>query len=93
MSWEIIDRRIAATTTKPASISLHAVVRKGVTISKPMCQVTLRFALSSELSWKPKEPVGVAIGSGEHAGLMRIIRNSSDWSIARLWLLEAVLLL
>lgn len=76
MSWDVIERRVAATTTKPASISLHSVMRKGVLISKPMCQVTLRFAVASQLDWKANEPIGVIIGSGEHAGLMRVIRNS-----------------
>lgn len=78
MAWETVERRISGQTTKPASMSLRAIIRNGVAISRPSCMVTVRFGLATELNWGKLEPVGVQLGSGEHAGLLRIIRNGAN---------------
>lgn len=71
MSWTDIEERIAAKSRYDASVRLYA--RKAS--SKPALIISLRSLIMSGLKWKPADTFGLALGSGDVAGKVRIIRR------------------
>jgi hypothetical protein len=74
MAWDDVEARIPARIqVKQGTISL---TRRGKA-NVVRVNLSLRSELAAALGWKGGESVGLQIGSGEHAGRMRIVRGSA----------------
>lgn len=75
MGWKAHQYRVSDMTHKPASISIKALKRGGLPVSRPSLIVSIRHKLANEAGWQKNEPVALLIGEGDHCGRIRIVRH------------------
>lgn len=74
MPWQTIEQRVESAKQKTASIGLVVRSEGG----RPSCVIGLRRKFAETVTWKHGDPVGIQIGEGEHAGLLRLMRLKKD---------------
>lgn len=77
MGWNVIEVRQADLRNKQASI-VFAASRRGETgEGSGRILVSLRRVLHDAVGWKSGDPVGLLIGTDDHAGRIRLSRNAA----------------